>query len=155
MSICTYYYVDYACTYFIGTSAATQRLGTGLSEKHFGPCCGRGLLSNQDVYVRVCVYACTSACRRLGGEIAVERRGPNREIEFRVRARAVRAGEAKLRGRARGIDAGVARGPATQMFHPPALSLGGAGCPAGCSPCPDRLSRRLPSLSRSRGLVGC
>ena len=38
-----------------------------------------------------------------GGEIEVERRAPYREIDFGfVFVRAVRAGEAKLRGRARG-----------------------------------------------------
>eukprot|EP00959_Pyramimonas_sp_CCMP1952_P080246 1677217-Pyramimonas_sp.AAC.1 len=40
-------------------------------------------------------------CRRLGGEIEVERRAPIPGNRFRFRDRACRAGEAKLRGRAR------------------------------------------------------
>ena len=52
----------------------------------------------------------------------------------------MRAGEAKLRGRARGIHSAVAKGPPTQMLRTRCLSSGGPHCPVGCAP----LSRRCP-----------
>ena len=82
-------------------------------------------------YMCACARACPPLYRNLfqnfkkigGWGVRSQWNGdPHREIEFRVRARAVRAvraGEAKLRGRARGHHPAVARGPATQMFPPP------------------------------------
>eukprot|EP00959_Pyramimonas_sp_CCMP1952_P109720 2295068-Pyramimonas_sp.AAC.1 len=42
--------------------------------------------------------------RRLGGEIAVKRRSPPPGNRFRIHVRVVRVGEAKLRGRASGMN---------------------------------------------------
>ena len=75
--------------------------------------------------------------RRLGGGSDVKQRPhPYRKIDFGfVFVRAVRAGEAKLRGRAR-VNSPVAGPRPDQMITPPANGGPGAGrrCPAGVPP---------------------
>ena len=73
------------------------------------------------------------AGRRLGGEIAVERRPPTGK-SFRF-VRVVRAGEAKLRERARGVIPQSLRRRQTKCFSSPAVGGWSPGVVPRLSPC--------------------